>query len=92
MAAEYIKGLQSERVAATIKHYVGNEQDTKRFSLNNVMSERAQRYAPSYQVRTKIDIIKGDLLAPFRDCCQTFAALVFDDQLSQYQRRECGLQ
>ena len=43
MAAEYIKGLQSERVAATIKHYIGNEQDTKRFSLNNIMSERAQR-------------------------------------------------
>jgi beta-glucosidase-like glycosyl hydrolase len=26
MAAEYIEGLQSERVAATIKHYIGEKE------------------------------------------------------------------
>ncbi|KAG0651212.1 Beta-D-glucoside glucohydrolase B [Hyphodiscus hymeniophilus] len=43
LAAEYVKGLQSERVGATIKHFLGNEQDTRRFSVNETISERALR-------------------------------------------------
>ncbi|TQS31910.1 hypothetical protein Golomagni_07793 [Golovinomyces magnicellulatus] len=43
LAAEYIKGLQSERVAATVKHFVANEQDTRRFSVNEKISDRALR-------------------------------------------------
>ncbi|KAG4442810.1 hypothetical protein IFR05_001691 [Cadophora sp. M221] len=43
LAAEYVKGLQSERVGATIKHFLGNEQDTRRFSVNELISERALR-------------------------------------------------
>lgn len=44
LAVEYVKGLQSERVAATVKHFLGNEQDTRRFSVNETISERALRY------------------------------------------------
>ena len=44
LAAQYVKGLQSERVGATIKHFLGNEQDTRRFSVNELISERALRY------------------------------------------------
>ncbi|EPE37019.1 (Trans)glycosidase [Glarea lozoyensis ATCC 20868] len=43
LAAEYVKGLQSERVGATVKHYLANEQDTRRFSINETISERALR-------------------------------------------------
>ncbi|KAK0112943.1 hypothetical protein ONS95_014661 [Cadophora gregata] len=43
LAAEYVKGLQSEHVGATIKHFLGNEQDTRRFSVNELISERALR-------------------------------------------------
>ena len=43
LAAEYVKGLQSERVGATLKHFVANEQDTRRFSINEKISERALR-------------------------------------------------
>ncbi|PVH84990.1 glycoside hydrolase family 3 protein [Cadophora sp. DSE1049] len=43
LAAEYVTGLQSERVGATIKHFLGNEQDTRRFSVNELISERALR-------------------------------------------------
>ncbi|CAK7226915.1 hypothetical protein SCUCBS95973_006361 [Sporothrix curviconia] len=43
LAIEYIRGLQSERVAATVKHYVANEQDTRRFTVNEIISERALR-------------------------------------------------
>lgn len=43
LAASYIEGMQSERVSATLKHYFGNEQDTRRFSVNQIISERAAR-------------------------------------------------
>lgn len=43
LAAEYVKGLQSQRVGATVKHFVANEQDTKRFTVNETISERALR-------------------------------------------------
>lgn len=43
LAARYIKGVQSERVAATIKHFAANEQETRRFTMNVNASERALR-------------------------------------------------
>jgi beta-glucosidase len=43
LACEYVKGLQEERVAATVKHYLANEQDTRRFSVDQRISERALR-------------------------------------------------
>ncbi|KAF2712662.1 glycoside hydrolase family 3 protein [Pleomassaria siparia CBS 279.74] len=43
LASEYVKGLQGERVAATVKHFLANEQDTRRFSVNEIVSERALR-------------------------------------------------
>ncbi|KAF2009538.1 glycoside hydrolase family 3 protein [Aaosphaeria arxii CBS 175.79] len=43
LAIEYVKGLQEERVAATVKHFLANEQDTRRFSVNETVSERALR-------------------------------------------------
>lgn len=55
LAAEYVKGLQSERVAATIKHYLGNEQDTRRFTVNEIISERALRYL--YHPENNISIL-----------------------------------
>lgn len=46
LASEYVQGLQQERVAATVKHFLANEQDTRRFSINQTISERALRYVP----------------------------------------------
>jgi beta-glucosidase len=43
LACEYVKGLQEERVAATVKHYLANEQDTRRFSVDQRIFERALR-------------------------------------------------
>ncbi|KAI5459184.1 glycoside hydrolase superfamily [Mariannaea sp. PMI_226] len=43
LAAQYIKGLQDKGVAATIKHFVGNEQETHRLTIDSLISERAQR-------------------------------------------------
>ncbi|KAF2099331.1 beta-glucosidase-like protein [Rhizodiscina lignyota] len=43
LASAYVRGLQSEDVAATIKHFVGNEQETHRMRVSSKMSERALR-------------------------------------------------
>ncbi|KAK4128902.1 glycoside hydrolase family 3 protein [Parathielavia appendiculata] len=43
LAAQYIKGLQEKGVAATIKHFVGNEQETQRVTSNSIIAERPLR-------------------------------------------------
>ncbi|KAG7092213.1 hypothetical protein E1B28_008580 [Marasmius oreades] len=43
MAAAYVKGLQSQGVAATIKHFVCNDQEHERTAAESVLSDRALR-------------------------------------------------
>ncbi|KAF2001153.1 glycoside hydrolase family 3 protein, partial [Amniculicola lignicola CBS 123094] len=43
LAASYVRGLQSKGVAATIKHFFGNEQETQRQAYNAVIAERPMR-------------------------------------------------
>ncbi|KAH7001190.1 glycoside hydrolase superfamily [Ilyonectria destructans] len=43
LAAQYIKGLQDRGVAATIKHFVGNEQETHRLTIDSLMTQRTLR-------------------------------------------------
>jgi beta-glucosidase len=43
LAASYVRGLQSKGVAATIKHFVGNEQETERQAYDAVIAERPLR-------------------------------------------------
>ncbi|KAF3359830.1 hypothetical protein VdG1_05039 [Verticillium dahliae VDG1] len=43
MASQYILGLQECGVGATIKHFVANEQETKRTTVDETISERALR-------------------------------------------------
>jgi len=43
MAAAYVQGLQSNGVASTIKHFVANDQEHERTSVDTVMSDRALR-------------------------------------------------
>jgi len=51
MAVAYIKGVQSERVAATIKHFAANNQEYERTTINAVVDERALReiYLPAFR-------------------------------------------
>src|SRR5262249_48629003 len=39
----YVRGVQDQNVAATMKHYVANDFETKRFTASAKMSERALR-------------------------------------------------
>ncbi len=43
LAVAYIQGLQAEGVAATVKHYAGNESEYQRGTINSVIPERALR-------------------------------------------------
>jgi beta-glucosidase len=43
LAAAYVRGLQDNRVAATPKHYVANDSETDRFTVDVQVDERALR-------------------------------------------------
>ncbi|KAF8758610.1 Glycoside hydrolase family 3 [Rhizoctonia solani] len=43
LAAAYVSGLQDNGVAATIKHYVANDQEHERMAVDTILSERALR-------------------------------------------------
>ncbi|MGR5295127.1 glycoside hydrolase family 3 C-terminal domain-containing protein [Vibrio mediterranei] len=43
MAAAQVRGLKSTGVSGTIKHYAANDQETARFDVDSIMSERALR-------------------------------------------------
>ncbi|GAA5850854.1 hypothetical protein JCM8547_009108 [Rhodosporidiobolus lusitaniae] len=43
VAAAYVNGLQEKGVAACIKHFVTNDQEFERFSMDSVVSQRALR-------------------------------------------------
>jgi beta-glucosidase len=55
MAAAYIEGLQSQRVAATIKHFVGNESEFERMTMSSEIDERPLRelYLYPFEVAVK---------------------------------------
>ena len=43
LAVAYINGLQENGIAATIKHFVGNESEIERTTINSMIDERALR-------------------------------------------------
>jgi beta-glucosidase len=61
LAVSVIKGIQSQRIAACIKHYICNNQETNRKIVNVVVSERALQeiYLPAFKAAVK----EGDVWA-----------------------------
>lgn len=51
MGVAEIRGIQSAGAMATAKHYVANNQETDRFSINEIVGERALReiYMPAFK-------------------------------------------
>lgn len=64
MVVGYVQGVQSEGISACVKHYMANNQETKRTTVNVLMSERALReiYLPGFKaavVEGKVNTIMG---------------------------------
>lgn len=71
IAAAYIKGVQNQAVAATIKHFVANEQETNRMTIDSVVEERplreiylkpfeiALRESPPWALMTAYNLVNG---------------------------------
>jgi beta-glucosidase len=55
MSAATVQGIQSKGVAATMKHFVCNDQEHERQAVNSILSERALReiYLMPFQIAQK---------------------------------------
>jgi beta-glucosidase len=55
IAVNYIKGVQSQGVCATIKHFMGNNSEFDRHNIDAVIDERAMReiYLPAFEAAVK---------------------------------------
>jgi len=61
LAAGYVRGVQSEGVFATVKHFVGNEAEFERASISSVIDERSLREL--YLVPFELAVSEGGALA-----------------------------
>jgi beta-glucosidase len=55
MAVSYIKGVQSQGVSATIKHFLGNNSEFDRHNSDSIIDERTLReiYLPAFEAAVK---------------------------------------
>ncbi len=55
LAVAVIKGIQSQRIAACVKHFVCNNQETNRFMVSSEVSERAlhEIYLPAFEAAVR---------------------------------------
>ena len=54
-AVGYIKGLQSQGVSATVKHFMGNNSEFDRHNVDSIIDERTMReiYLPTFEAAVK---------------------------------------
>jgi beta-glucosidase len=72
-AVHDINGIQSKGVIANVKHYVGNDQEANRFSVNDDVDERTLReiYLPPFEAAVK-DAHVGSVMCAYPKVNGTF--------------------
>jgi len=75
MCRAYITGLQRAGVAATVKHFVGNESEFERMTISSEIDERALReiYLPPFEAAVK-DARVWAVMAAYNKLGGTFAS------------------
>ena len=55
IAVDYIKGVQSQGVSATVKHFMGNNSEFDRHNTDSIIDERTMReiYLPTFEAAVK---------------------------------------
>ena len=90
MAVGEIRGIQSQKVIANVKHFVANNQETRRFTINEIIGERALReiYLPAFKAAVQEGHVASVMAAYPRVngvyCCQNGGFL------DQILRKEWG--
>ncbi|MEL6536853.1 MAG: glycoside hydrolase family 3 N-terminal domain-containing protein, partial [Bacteroidota bacterium] len=57
MGTGYIQGVQSQGISTCVKHFVANNQETERFTIDAIVGERALReiYLPAFKAGVEAD-------------------------------------
>lgn len=65
LAAAYIRGLQGKGVAACVKHFAANNQETRRTSGSSQMSQRTlhEIYLPAFEMAVREGHVRGVMCA-----------------------------
>ena len=79
MAVQYIEGVQSRGVAACVKHFVCNNQEAFRHSVNVKVSERALReiYLPAFEASVREAHVLA-VMSAFNQVNGTYASESYD--------------
>ncbi|HEV2436177.1 MAG TPA: glycoside hydrolase family 3 C-terminal domain-containing protein [Verrucomicrobiae bacterium] len=90
MAIAEIQGIQSQGEIANVKHYAANNQETDRFSINEIVDERALReiYLPAFEASVEEGRV-ASVMAAYPQvngyyCCQSA------ELLDQILKKEWG--